>query len=435
LRSRELLRKELAELFASRAWWLLLIVIGMLTGQAFIQSVNAYAEASGPGSLAQALSPLDGIVVPTLGASELAIMLLFPFVAVRLISGERSSDALKLTLQWPFAMRQHLGAKLAALLVAWLVSLVPFAVAMTLWTGYRGHLHAPEVLTVLAGYTLRFAMTMTIAMAAAAMMPGAANAAIAVLAFTIGTWAVDFLATGRGGWIERVAEFTPAAALRNFERGLLRADVVAVMLVIALVALALTAIWLPPGTHLRRRIVRTIACAVAAAIALTGAAALHPSADTSEDRRNSFAPADEQTLASIHAPLVITAWLAAEDPRLNDFERNVLVKLRRALPSVDVRYPYAGRSALFENDSRYGTIEYTIAGRHAVSRSTTEEIVLDTIYGLAGVRAPARSESTYGGYPLVAQPRGAATLFYVVWPLAVIAARVIARRPRSRRTG
>src|SRR4051812_22918015 len=74
LRSRDLavlVRKDIAELFTSRAYWLLLVVIGLLTGQAFIQAVNAYAEASGAGggaaALPQALTPLDGILVPTLG--------------------------------------------------------------------------------------------------------------------------------------------------------------------------------------------------------------------------------------------------------------------------------------------------------------------------------------------------------------------------------
>jgi len=433
LRSRELaivFRKDLAELFASRAWWLLLIVIGLLTGQAFIQSVEAYAEASAPGALAQALTPLDGIVVPTLGAYELAIMLLFPFVAIRLVSVERSSDALKLMQQWPVAMRHHLTSKVLALIAAWAISLIPFASAMTLWTAYGGHLSSSETMTVLLGYTLRFVMTASIAMAAAALMPGAANAAVAVLAFTIGTWALDFLAAGRGGWLQRIASFTPAAALRNFERGLLRFDVVAVMLLVIAFALVLTSIWLPLGAHLRTRIVRSVAAAIIATIALVGASGIHSSADTSENRRNSFSPADERALARIHAPLVITVYLAAEDPRMNDFERNVLVKLRRALPSLEVRYPFAGRSALFENDDRYGTIDYALGGKQATSRSTTEEIVLDTIYQLAGEPAPARSESDYAGHPLVTRPRGAAVIFYGIWPLAVIMVRLMRRKRR-----
>ena len=40
----------------TRAWWMLLLVIGALVGQAFITSVNLYAEASGIGGGAAALS-------------------------------------------------------------------------------------------------------------------------------------------------------------------------------------------------------------------------------------------------------------------------------------------------------------------------------------------------------------------------------------------
>ncbi|HEU4889318.1 MAG TPA: ABC transporter permease subunit, partial [Thermoanaerobaculia bacterium] len=225
MRTHELVRKELSELAASRAWWLLLLVAGLLTGQAFIGAVRTYAEVSAPAALAQGLSPLDGIVVPTLGAYDLAIMLLFPFVAIRLVAQERTTGALKIVLQWPVTRRGIVLAKLAALLIAWLIALVPFAIAMTMWLAYGGHLSGPELANVLAGYTLRFLLTAGISMAAAALLPGAANAAVAVLAFTIGTWALDFVAAGRGGLLQRLAAYTPAAVLRSFERGLFRVDV------------------------------------------------------------------------------------------------------------------------------------------------------------------------------------------------------------------
>jgi hypothetical protein len=125
-----------------------------------------------------------------------------------------------------------------------------------------------------------------------------------------------------------------------------------------------------------------------------------------------------RALASIRQPLTLTVWLAAEDPRLNDLESNVLVRLRRAM-DVRVSYPLEGRTGLFENDSRYGTIEYALGGKRAVDRSTTEAIVLETIYSMAGVPVPPPVESTYGGYPLRAEPRSATWLFYLIWPLII----------------
>jgi len=432
LRLRDLVRKEFAELAASRAFWLLLLIVGLLTGQSFITAMNAYAEASGigggPAALAQGLSPLDGILTPTLGAYDLAITLLLPFVVIRLIASEKSSDALKLMLQWPASIERQIAAKVIALIGTWIVSLVPFFIALGLWRGYGGHLHAAEVLNLLAGYTLRFLLTAAIAMAAASLMSGAANAAIVVLAFTIGTWALDFIAAGRGGILQTLASFTPTATLRGFERGLLRIDVVLVMLILSLFGFALAANWLYLGRNIRARLAGTSVLLILATLAIGLVLMLVGfSFDVSENRRNSFSTSDERVLSSIDAPLTITVFLSSEDPRMMDFENNVLLKLRRSMPEVNVIYPLAGRSGLFENDARYGLIDYRLGVKTAMSRSTTEEIVLDTIYDLAGVRAPAREASTYSGYPLAKRAGGAGWVFYGLWPTAVGAV-ILSRR-------
>ena len=433
MRLRDLVRKEIAELAASRAFWLLLLIVGLLTGQSFITAMNAYAEASGigggPAALAQGLSPLDGILTPTLGAYDLAITLLFPFVAIRLIANEKSSDALKLMLQWPASIERQIAAKVFALLGVWIVSLVPFFIALAMWRGYGGHLYAPEVLNLLAGYTLRFLLTAGIAMAAAALMSGAANAAIVVLAFTIGTWALDFIAAGRGGIVQTLASFTPTATLRGFERGLLRLDVVLVMLIVAIFGFALTANWLHLGRSIKARMAGTAVLLILASLAAMNVLMLvRVSFDVSENRRNSFSTTDERTLASIDAPLTITVFLSSEDPRSMDFENNVLLKLRRSMREVNVIYPLAGRSGLFENDARYGTIDYRLGAKTATSRSTTEEIVLDTIYELAGVHAPTRSLSTYSGYPLAKRAGWAGWVFYGLWPAIVMLTVIVSRR-------
>ena len=425
MRLRDLVRKEIAELAASRAFWLLLLIVGLLTGQSFITAMNAYAEASGigggPSALAQGLSPLDGILTPTLGAYDLAITLLLPFVVIRLIASEKSSDALKLMLQWPASIERQIAAKVVALIAAWIVSLIPFFIALMLWRGYGGHVYAAEVVNLLAGYTLRFLLTASIAMAAASLMSGAANAAIVVLAFTIGTWALDFIAAGRGGILQTLASFTPTATLRAFERGLLRIDVVLVMLILSIFGFAIAANWLHLGRSIRARVAGTSVLLILTAIVIVNVLMfVKVSFDVSENRRNSFSRADERVLASIDAPLTITVYLSSEDPRMMDFENNVLLKLRRSMRDVTVIYPLAGRSGLFENDARYGTIEYRLGAKSAMNRSTTEEIVLDTIYDVAGVRAPAREASAYAGYPLAKKPTGAPLVFYVLWPVALM---------------
>ena len=333
-------------------------------------------------------------------------------------------------LQWPASIERQISAKVLALIGAWIVSLIPFLIALGMWRSYGGHLYAPEVLNLLAGYTLRFLLTAAIAMAAASLMSGAANAAIVVLAFTIGTWALDFIAAGRGGILQTLASFTPTATLRGFERGLLRIDVVLVMLILSIFGFALTANWLHLGRSIRARFAGTAVLLILATLGVGLVLMLvRFSFDVSENRRNSFSVADERVLSSIAAPLTITVFLSSEDPRMTDFENNVLVKLRRSMPDVTVNYPLAGRSGLFENDARYGTIEYRLGEKSATSRSTTEEIVLDTIYDLAGVHAPAREASTYPGYPLAKKPVGAAVVFYVLWPAALLTV-ILLRRKR-----
>jgi hypothetical protein len=83
-----LLGKEWRELMASRAWWVLLLVMGPLVGVSFISAVRTYAEASGLNGTAvgvgEAFSPLVGIWAPTFSACELAALLL-PFVAIRVV--------------------------------------------------------------------------------------------------------------------------------------------------------------------------------------------------------------------------------------------------------------------------------------------------------------------------------------------------------------
>jgi hypothetical protein len=119
--------------------------------------------------------------------------------------------------------------------------------------------------------------------------------------------------------------------------------------------------------------------------------------------------------------LDVQVHLAPEDPRLADLEREVLHKLRRTLPDVRVTYSARGSTGLFEGPGEhYGEVWYGLDGRQMMTRSTTEPIVLETIYQLARIPpVERRTESAYPGYPLVADPRMAAALLYGLWPLTV----------------
>lgn len=438
--ARWLIDKELRELAASRSYWLLLIVVGILVGHAFITSANIYAEASGagggPAALSQGLSPLEGLVVPTFGAYDLAATLLFPFVVIRLVASEKQTGALDFTLQSPVPLGGVIAAKGFALVVAWLVAMLAGGLALLLWKAMGGHLGAAETWNVVLGHVLRGILAIGIASAAAAVSASAASAAIVALTITVGTWALEYIAAARGGAIEALAEYTPGAALRVFEHGELRLSTVLVMSILGIAGLALAAICLDEGRTVASRARRALFATGVAALLCVGAGVLRTSRDVSEDRRNSFPRADERALASITAPVTVTIYLAAEDPRLVDLERGVLAKLQRTMRHVSVVYAAKSRSGLFETPGdHYGEIWYDVGGKREMTRSSTEEIVLETIYRLAGVSPPAPvEEPAYRGYPLRARPVAAPWLFFGLWPLLVAGGWFLVRRPRGGRS-
>lgn len=432
-------RKEFRELTASRSYWLLLLVVGALVGHAFMTSTDLYAEVSGiaggPAALSAGLRPLEGILVPTFGAYDLAATLLFPFVVIRLVAAERQTGALLFTLQAPTPLAATIVAKGVALLVSWFVAMFAGLLALGLWRGMGGHLYAPETWTVLLGYTLRGALTIGIAAAAAALSASAASAAIVALTVTLGTWALEYVGAARGGLIGAAAQYTPSAALRVFEHGELRLSTVLVVSILSIGGLVIATIWLDEGRKLSSRIGRTTGVAIAIAVLCVASGQTRASRDVSEDRRNSFPRADEAALRAMDAPLKVTVYLSAEDPRLVDLQREVLSKLQRTMPHVEVTFAAEGRSGLFERPGdHYGEVWYELKGKREMNRSGTPEIVLETIYRLADVPAPnENAEPAYTGYPLRARSQAAPWVFFLLWPLLVAGAWLMTRPARASR--
>ena len=429
-----LLDKEWRELMSSRAWWVMLLAMGPLVGFSFIGAARTYAEASGLNGTAdgvgEAFSPLVGVWAPTFSACELAAAFLLPFVAIRLVAGDRQSGALKLEMQHPMTALGRIAAKALVLLAAWvIVSMAPL-IAMALWKSYGGPLYAPELATVMAGNLLNAGLTIALAAAAAAVSEHPSTAAILTLTVTVGTWIVNFIAAVQGGLWEQVAGYTPTAMVAEFQHGLLRLDVVLVALVLTIAGLLFSALWMRLGVAVRRRVYESIALAAATAAVLFACAFATLSWDASENRANSFPRADEEALERIRTPLRIEAHLAPEDPRRFDLEHHAITKLRRILPRTQVKYVSQTSIGLFEQTApHYGEIWYDLDGKRAMSRTTTAEGVLETIYGLAGIAPPTESdEEMFRGHPLAVPPAGAAAVFYGMWPALVAAGGLLLRR-------
>ncbi len=425
---RWLWRKEISELALSPAFTILLVLAGLIVGHEFISAVATYAEMSGAtgggGAAAQGMNPLDGILVPTFGAYDIAATLLLPFVVIRVFAHERATGAWTLLVQSPARLSSMIAVKALALIAAWMLALVPGLFAVALWISYGGHVHGGELAVLLAGHLLRAGLTVGVAAAAAALTQQAASAAIVTLGVTVGSWALDFVAETRGGAWARVAEFTPGASLRLFEQGLVRASVVGVMVESCIIGLVVAGIWLAPGSAWRERVRRT---AIAIALFIVAAAAtsrVRASWDVTEDRRHSFAEADETALRALPLPLRIEIHLGAEDPRLADFRREILGRLERVVPRLDVTYAGAGGTGLFASaDPHYGEIWYAMGGKRVMLKSAIEPVVLETIYALADLKAkPAIDAESYPGYPFRGQASFAWVIFFVACPAGVLAA-------------
>jgi hypothetical protein len=413
----------------------MLLLLCPLIGYSFVQAVALYSEASAAALhslvLARGLSPLDGVLVPSLGALYVGTTLLFPFVAIRVLSHEKESGALCLLVQLPYRSATLVAAKLVAVLAAWVLASLPASSALAIWGMLGGHVSPPETLTLLLGHLCYGLLIGAIALFAAAVSDSAATAAIVTLACTIGSWVLDFTLAGRPGILAWIAGLSLTQTLRPFEQGLL-----VMGLVVGIAAAiggfgALAAVWLPPGVSVRAKLARSLGCVLVTGIILALAIQIGRTLDVTEDQRNSFPAADQRALARLTEPLVVTVHLAPEDPRYADLQRNVLAKLVRTLPHVTVRltggrHPLAGRA----EDEAYGEVEYAYGTRTTTSHSTSPGEVLPLLYGLAQVPVPtATAADAYPGYPCVADAQAALLWFCGGLPLLIVLTWWWTRRP------
>jgi len=216
----------------------------------------------------------------------------------------------------------------------------------------------------------------------------------------------------------------------EFQHGLVRLDAVLIAFILVLAGLAFAALWMRLGIAIRRRLYESAGLAALASIAIFTCTFAHASWDLSENRNNSFPEPDEQALRRIAGPLRIEVHLAPEDPRRVDLERHALSKLRRVVPGLQVQYVSATSIGLFEQtNAGYGEIWYELGGRRTMSRVTTAEGVLETIYSVAGVAAPKDSEAdVFRGHPLAVAPSGSSFIFYGLWPAITLAGAFYLRR-------
>jgi hypothetical protein len=361
----------------------------------------------------EAISPLIGVWAPTFSACALAAAFLVPFVAIRIAVDDRQGGAPPFTA---------ITAKAIIALAGWSVAMLIPLSAIVVWKYYGGTLYAPELITPTGGHILNAALTIALAFAVASIAKRRVTAAILTLSVTVGAWIVSVVAPAHDGFWKRVETYTPAAMVADFQHGLVKLDTVLISLVLILTGLSFAAIWQVMGKSVKRRVVESVVLVCIAMIAVGACRFVRSTWDTSESRGNSFTRADERALRQIHDPLKIVVHMAPEDPRRADLDHNALSKLRRLLPNLDVQYVFTGPG--------YGEVWYFYGNRKAMSRVTTEEGVLETLYRLTGVAPPLASDEdgVFHGYPVAVPQKVAAAIFYSLWPGLVLLAGIMVRR-------
>src|SRR5262245_43647180 len=120
--NRTLVLHELRNVVMGRAFWVTMLALTVLVGYSFIQAVDLYSQASKSAlefpELARGMTPLEGILFPTLAAFYLAAPLLWPVNAIRAIARDKETGGLKLLLQMPFTPAWLVTIKVAAIAIA-----------------------------------------------------------------------------------------------------------------------------------------------------------------------------------------------------------------------------------------------------------------------------------------------------------------------------
>lgn len=432
--ARLVLAQELRSLLLSPALWIMFIIVSLLVGYSFMQAVDLFSQASRTAlsfpEMASGMNPLEGIFVPTFGAYYLSQTLLLPFVAIRLIGLDKQSGALKLLLQLPLSPFALCGLKLSAMGIIWLVSLLPAAVATLLWHNLGGHIYPPELLILFAGHGLYSLAVICIAMFAATISDSLPTAAMFCLAATLGSWVLDFSASGKSGLLGTLGNLSFTNMLRQFENGLLLMNHVISFLSIATLLFLLTVIWLHPGQRLLMKAGRSLAALLVLTLVVSTAQKLPQFMDVTENRRHSFNPADSRALQSLNKPLTIIIHMDPQDSRLLDLEQGLLAKLRRNVTTMHVKYAQMKTTGLFSasEEDDYGLIEYEYNGHHDKSYSNSQDEILPIIYNLAGLQVSPDSLPVYGGHPLVADAANSRWWFYIFLPLLFLCGVFMARR-------
>jgi hypothetical protein len=288
----------------------------------------------------------------------------------------------------------------------------------------------------LIGHALDLTLVATTSVAAAAATPTVAQASVLAIALSLGSWAID--ASGEFAalaWMGSLEWASIGHRLGPLERGVLHLGSLGWLLVAGGAATAV-AIVIARIEHGARRwwIAGAIAAVTIVLLAVLGS--VHRGYDGSEQRRQSFPLAVVDAMRELPDDLAMDVWLDRDDNRRTELERGPLAKLVLARPDIALRMPLdADDGALASRDADYGRIVVHLGQQTRETRSSSDEEIVGILFEAAGRAKPHWPDSSYPGYPFVAEGATRTSLVvlaYLVMPLMLVAFGLLVTRSRRR---
>lgn len=400
-------RRELAIAFRARVTWVTAAVAPLVAGHGFVLAIDLYSAASRAAFdntlMRRELDPLAGVVRPTLGGCQLAVAVLVPVIAARLLAVEKERNtfgAAALAAGSPGRVAQR---KVISALAAASLALVAPIVLVLLFVIVGGHLDVPELFVALGGHVFHVALVAMASVATAAWTRTVAQATTLAVVISLASWALE---AGEGfaalAWLGPLESASVSRQLAPFESGIIHVG--ALLWFVSTIAAASIAAWLGArfDLRLRTRALGGLALAAVVACAVALSTRVHRAHDWTELARASLPPAAVTELRAMPQPIELEVWMNREDSRRRQLERDALAKLRLARSDIRIGMPLddVGASAM-THDDQYGRIVIRVGERVRETRSTSRRELATLIFEAVGRPLPDWSQPAYPGYPLV----------------------------------
>ncbi|HSC95766.1 MAG TPA: ABC transporter permease [Burkholderiales bacterium] len=237
--------KELRTLFASPLAWVVLTVVQLIVGYAFLRRLDDFLQLQP--QLAQMASPpgvTDLVAGPVFGTAAAVLLFAVPILAMRLIAEERRNQTMVLLMSAPVSMSEIVLGKFLGL-AAFLAAIVAMTALMPLSLAGAARLDWGLLAALVAGLLLLAAAFAAVSLFVSCLTVHPVAAAIGAFAALLGMVLAGDTA-GEGlrarGWTAAASlaqVFSPIKSFEPFGKGLLDSYAVACLILLTALALAL----------------------------------------------------------------------------------------------------------------------------------------------------------------------------------------------------